>query len=294
MTAGAAAASESERARSKAQQYRERAERLERRAEVFDRGQAGELRVAQTLDLLLPAGYARLDDVRWPGTTKANIDHVVFGPGGMFVVDAKNWTGDVVVRAGVLRQNGYRRTRETDKVLRMTADLQAHLGASVGQCQPVLCLVGQPTTRPTLAEGVTVVGIGELGRWLFTRPEIWPASHVAALAAWLPHVLTTATDGRPARVLGPTTTSGPNGAQPTGQGTATQPMGTTAEVRPGDGTGPALVRACTAGCGGSDRGCRAGEVLAGWHSLWSNGDRRSVVSMSSWCGPSATTRASTT
>ena len=145
---GAAAASEAERARSKAQEYRERAERLERRAEVFDRGQAGELRVAQALDRLLPAGYARLDDVRWPGTTKANIDHVVFGPGGMFVVDAKNWTGQVVVRAGVLRQNGYRRTRETNKVLRMTADLQAHLGASVGAV-PAGAVSGRPAHHPT-------------------------------------------------------------------------------------------------------------------------------------------------
>jgi len=232
MTAGAAAASESERARSKAQQYRERAERLERRAEVFDRGQAGELRVAQTLDLLLPAGYARLDDVRWPGTTKANIDHVVFGPGGMFVVDAKNWTGDVVVRAGVLRQNGYRRTRETDKVLRMTADLQAHLGASVGQCQPVLCLVGQPTTRPTLAEGVTVVGVGELGRWLFTRPEIWPTSHVDALAAWLPNVVTSASDGQPARVLGPMNTGAPAARQSTAASSVAPTTGGAAEVLP--------------------------------------------------------------
>jgi hypothetical protein len=232
MTAGAAAASESERARRKAQEYRERAERLERRAEVFDQGQVGELRVAQALDLLLPAGYARLDDVHWPGTTKANLDHVVFGPGGMFVVDAKNWTGQVLVRAGILRQNGYRRTRETSKVLQMTADLQAHLGASVGQCQPVLCLVGQPTTRPVLAEGVTVVGVGELGRWLFTRPEIWPVSHVTALAAWLPHVLTTATDGRPAQVLGPTTTTARNAPQPTGHGPATQPAAAATEVLP--------------------------------------------------------------
>jgi hypothetical protein len=225
MAAGAAAASESERARRRAQEYRERAERLERRAETFEQGRAGELRVAQTLDLLRPAGYARFDDVHWPGTAKANVDHVVFGPGGLFVVDTKNWTGDVVVRAGVLRQNGYRRSRETDKLLRMTTDLQQHLGPSVGRCQPVLCLVGQPATAPAEAEGVTVVGIGELGRWLFTRPEIWPASHVDALAAWLPHVLTSATDGQSAQVVGPTRPQSAPSAVPRPAGTGAPSRG---------------------------------------------------------------------
>lgn len=195
MSAGGAAASESERSRRKAQEYRDRAERLERRAATFERGRVGELRVAETLEQLRPAGYAHVDDVRWPGTSKANLDHVVFGPGGMFVVDAKNWNGAVVVKAGVLRQNGYRRSRETEKVLQMTSDLQNHLGPSVGVCRPVLCLVGQPTVTPAEAEGVTVVGLGELGRWLFTRPEIWPGSHVDALVAWLPSMLVSASDG---------------------------------------------------------------------------------------------------
>jgi hypothetical protein len=46
-------------------------------------------------------GYRVIDDIRWPGTTKANIDHVINGPTGMFVVDAKNWTGKIAVKAGV-------------------------------------------------------------------------------------------------------------------------------------------------------------------------------------------------
>lgn len=55
-----------------------------------------------------------LHDVRWAGRARANIDHVVIGSLGVFVIDSKNWAGSVAVKAGVLRQNG--RSREKDVV----------------------------------------------------------------------------------------------------------------------------------------------------------------------------------
>ena len=48
-------------------------------------------------------------DVRWPGRPRANIDHIAVGPGGVFVIDSKNWAGSIAVRDGVLLQNGRRR-----------------------------------------------------------------------------------------------------------------------------------------------------------------------------------------
>jgi hypothetical protein len=195
MTAGSAAQSESERSRERAEDLRRRAERLDRRAEAFEQGRAGEVAVSAALARLIPAGYALVDDVRWPGTQKANIDHLVYGPAGMFVVDAKNWTGNVAVKAGVLRQNGYGRTRETDKVAEMTAQMQSALGASVGDLTAILCLVGQPTLPPQRCGRTLVVGTDGLAAWIFNRREIWPAEHVAALTAWLPHVLQPAVAG---------------------------------------------------------------------------------------------------
>ena len=115
MSAGAAAESEAERSMVRAEELRRRADRLEQRAEQFAAGAVGEHLVAQTLRRLELVGYRVIDDLRWPGTTKANIDHVIYGPTGMFVVDAKNWTGTIAVKAGVLRQNGYSRVRETDR-----------------------------------------------------------------------------------------------------------------------------------------------------------------------------------
>ncbi len=189
MSAGAAAESEAERSLLRAEELRRRAERLEQRAEKFTAGAVGEHLVAQALRRLESVGYRVIDDIRWPGTTKANIDHVIYGPSGMFVIDAKNWTGKIAVKAGVLRQNGYSRVRETDKVAQMTDALQTHLGASVGSLSPVLCLAGQNDVDAARCGRTLVVGLDRLAPWIFRQREIWPASHVEALAAWLPHVV---------------------------------------------------------------------------------------------------------
>ena len=64
---------------------------------------------AATLEGLPRDVWRVLHDVPWPGRSHAAIDHVVVGPAGVFVVDAKSWTGIVSVRDGVLRQDKYSR-----------------------------------------------------------------------------------------------------------------------------------------------------------------------------------------
>ncbi len=205
MSAGAAAESEAQRSLERASELRRRADRLEQRAAKFEAGAEGEQIVAATLQRLSSVGYQVLDDIAWPGTSRANIDHVIYGPTGMFVVDAKNWTGKVAVKAGVLRQNGYGRTRETDKVATMADALQGHLGASVGSLTPILCLAGQGEIEATWCGRTLVVGLDRLAPWIFRRPEIWPSTHVEALRAWLPHVIEPA----PGRVMRATPTAQP-------------------------------------------------------------------------------------
>jgi hypothetical protein len=156
-------------------------------------GRQGEVLVSEALKRLVPAGYVVVDDIRWPGTSRGNVDHVVFGPCGMLVVDAKNWTGRVEVKHGILRQNGYRRERETEKVARMAADLQEHLGHSVGSVRSVLCLAGQPRQPAVRCGDTTVVGVDGIAQWLFRQPDLWPISHIQAVANWLPHVIESAT-----------------------------------------------------------------------------------------------------
>jgi hypothetical protein len=201
MSAGAAAHSESQRARDKAEDLRRRADRLEERAAKFEQGHQGELAVAEALRRLVPAGFAVVNDIRWPGTSKANIDHVVFGPPGMFVVDAKNWTGKVVVKDGVLRQNGYHRRPTTEKTMSMALSLQSHLSPSVGTVRPIVCMANQPELDGAWCGSTFVVGLNRLGAWLFAQPALWPATHVDAVAEWLPHVLQPADPRATGRVI---------------------------------------------------------------------------------------------
>jgi Nuclease-related domain len=59
---------------------------------AWRRGAAGERRTARLLDPLQQQGWAVLHDLAIPDS-RANLDHLVIGPGGVFVVDSKQYRG---------------------------------------------------------------------------------------------------------------------------------------------------------------------------------------------------------
>jgi hypothetical protein len=61
-------------------------------AVAWRRGAAGERHTARLLDPLERHGWAVLHDLALPGS-RANIDHLVIGPGGVFVIDSKHYRG---------------------------------------------------------------------------------------------------------------------------------------------------------------------------------------------------------
>jgi Nuclease-related domain len=61
-------------------------------AVAWRRGAAGERRTARLLGSLERHGWAVLHDLAVPGS-RANIDHLVIGPGGVFVIDSKRYRG---------------------------------------------------------------------------------------------------------------------------------------------------------------------------------------------------------
>ena len=63
-----------------------------RNTKVWAQGAEGEERLGAVLDAT--EGIVALHDRRIP-KSKANIDHLVVGPSGVFVVDAKNYSGIV-------------------------------------------------------------------------------------------------------------------------------------------------------------------------------------------------------
>ena len=61
-------------------------------AVAWGRGAAGERRTARLLAPLERHGWEALHDLAVPGS-RANLDHLVIGPGGVFVIDSKQYRG---------------------------------------------------------------------------------------------------------------------------------------------------------------------------------------------------------
>jgi Nuclease-related domain len=76
-------------------------------AVAWRRGAAGERRTARLLGPLERHGWAVLHDLAVPGS-RANIDHLVIGPGGVFVIDSKQYQGRLQLdRSGRLWHGRY-------------------------------------------------------------------------------------------------------------------------------------------------------------------------------------------
>ncbi|MFD5276932.1 nuclease-related domain-containing protein [Pseudarthrobacter sp. NPDC058362] len=191
MGAGDRAAEQARRASERAARLRRELEQAERAERAWAAGAAGEARVAEILDSLRPDGWYALHDVHWPGRPKANLDHVLVGPGGIIVIDAKNWAGDVAVRNGVLRQNGYSRERSAAGALEQCAVIAAVLEPQHRRLvQGWLCMVGQPTMPRTTTSGVEVLGLDSLGSALRSLPTVLDPATVSLISQYLANLLT--------------------------------------------------------------------------------------------------------
>lgn len=161
-----------ESARESAQRQREKAARLQRSADLWERGAAGEEATADALAALPAEGWTVLHDVAWPGRPRANIDHVVVGRPGVFVVDSKNWSGEISIRGDALFQNG--RSRAKTITGAATAGLAVGgLSASLppGAVHPVLCFLRDEPLAAWVGD-VVVCSTGTLADLLTSRPPM--------------------------------------------------------------------------------------------------------------------------
>ena len=90
-------------------------------ARKWARGAAGERLTAQVLAPLSRLGWTVLHDRRLPGG--ANIDHLLIGPGGVWVVDTKAYAGRIKVLGDGRLWYGKTCLDEVLRVLRWAADL---------------------------------------------------------------------------------------------------------------------------------------------------------------------------
>jgi hypothetical protein len=107
-------------------------------ARTWQRGAAGERRTARLLRRLARDGFVVFHDLAVPGNTSANVDHLVLGPTGVFVIDSKQWTGSVHQSAdGLVWHNHYR----LDRTLEMVRWEAETLGRLLGtRTTPLLCV----------------------------------------------------------------------------------------------------------------------------------------------------------
>jgi hypothetical protein len=113
-------------------------------------GAKGEAALGARLDRHASESIGVLHDRRIPGT-KANIDHIVVTPGGVFVVDAKRYVGKrptLRVEGGILRPRieklivgGSDRTKLVDGVLGQVERMRAALADETIDVSGVLCFI---------------------------------------------------------------------------------------------------------------------------------------------------------
>ncbi len=181
-------------AQNEAQRVRERAARLQRRAAMFDKGAEGEARTAKALSRL-GRDWVVLHDVQWPGRRLANIDHVVVGPGGIFVIDSKNWAGKLTVDGEVLRQDGRSRERTVAAAADAALAVAELAPAYSSLVRPVLCFAREEKLSGWMRD-VMICSTSNVKRMLTSRPPVLDRARVKEVATRLDMQLRSATESR--------------------------------------------------------------------------------------------------
>ena len=148
-------------------------------AGAWEAGALGERRVAQALTALPPDWLVLHDRLLMPGRSETNLDHVVVGPAGTFLIDSKNWAGTITEYQGSVFKHtsgpgGERRhtplDRQFDGVFAMATEMARRTQVSV---TVVIALSGRRAEQfgePRLMRNVWVVPVGKLAGWLQSRP----------------------------------------------------------------------------------------------------------------------------
>jgi len=193
MPAGDSAAHEASRQLALAAAHEKAAVDARATASRYGVASATEQRTARALAPLAAAGYHLLADRQWPGSRRAQVDMVVVGPGGVFIVDTKAWA-DVSIADDRIHRGQEDVTDElmalADLAYRTEGEL-AEIGLAPGEVHAVAVLAG----RSGIAERVgpvRVVGERDVLRHVARRgARLGPGQVDAVLArclAWFRQV----------------------------------------------------------------------------------------------------------
>jgi hypothetical protein len=153
-----------------------------RRAPLWRRGAAGERRTARLLAPLEQRGWAVLHDLALPGS-QANLDHLVIGPGGVFVIDSKQYRGRLQLDPSGRLWHGRYSLAPTLRAVSFEADQAALVLTDPGVVVPIVAVHGvQVPWGKVVTDGVPVVSARRLPSMLRALPAVLGPDRVAAVA----------------------------------------------------------------------------------------------------------------
>lgn len=148
-------------------------------------GAEGEEATARLIDPLAQQGFVVIHDRKIPGSPR-NIDHIVIGPTGVFVIETKNIAGRLRIEGGDLRIGG-RRVAAVDEVLREAAAVSLALAPMLSprniSVRPVICAhrADLPWFRREV-RGVRIVSGRDLVRLIRGSDAVLSADEVLELS----------------------------------------------------------------------------------------------------------------
>jgi hypothetical protein len=131
---------------------------------AWRRGAQGERRTARLLASLERNGYQVFHDLAIPGSA-ANVDHLVVGPTGVFVIDSKRYRGQLHYSAGRLWHGRRPLDRTLDTLWWEATQVAGTLGFGPDlHIYPVLCVhvARLPWLRELLVDGIPVLAASAL------------------------------------------------------------------------------------------------------------------------------------
>ncbi|MFD0885726.1 nuclease-related domain-containing protein [Streptosporangium algeriense] len=138
-------------------------------------------------------GYRILDGRAVPG--QASIDHLVIGPGGVWVIDNEAWSPDTeIAKYGERLFLGEKYGTSVAKALVKTADSLAEVLSREANIpvtiEPLLAVHGGELRRTVSAEGLTLLKPRLVARWILAGPRMeLDAEQVEVLARTAARVL---------------------------------------------------------------------------------------------------------
>jgi Nuclease-related domain len=152
-------------------------------AVAWRRGAAGERRTARLLGPLERHGWAVLHDLALPGS-RANLDHMVIGPGGVFVIDSKQYRGRLRLDPTGRLWHGRYPLAPILRAVSFEADQAAQILTPPDVVVvPIMAIHGaQVPWGKVVVEGVPVVSARRLPSMLRALPALLGAERVATLA----------------------------------------------------------------------------------------------------------------